>query len=323
MKAMVQDRYGDAGVLRLAEVERPMPGAGEVLVRVHAAALNHGDRVDLHGEPRIARLQLGVRRPKVAIPGRAVAGTVELAGPGVPDWAPGDAVLCETSKRGFAEFVAVPAARLAAKPAGVTFEQAATLPVSGTTALQALSTVDVDENRRCKVLVNGASGGVGTFAVQLARLAGATVTAVCSPRNADRARALGATEVIDYTRDDFTRGAERYDAVIDLAGGYTVAGMLGVLTERGVFIGCNGTGGPVLGPLPRLATILTWSVWRRGKVKVLLNRPDPADLTTLAAMVADGRLRPEIERVLPLAETAAALRAMETEHARGKIVLTV
>ncbi|MFI5911408.1 NAD(P)-dependent alcohol dehydrogenase [Dactylosporangium sp. NPDC051541] len=355
MKAVVQERYGDASVLRFTDVERPVPKAGEVLVKVHAAAFNHGDRVDLHGEPRIARLQLGVRRPKVPIPGRAIAGTVELAGPGVTAWAPGDAVLAETTKRGFAEYIAVPADTLAAKPAGITFEQAATLPVSGTTALQAVRLVNADENQRDRsahadqpvdanqptgmtinhvdenqpikpvvnVLINGASGGVGTFAVQLAKLAGAAVTAVCSPRNAARARALGAERVVDYTREDFTKGTERYDAVIDLAGGYTVGGMLGVLTERGVFIGSNGTGGRVLGPLPRLVTIMTRSALHRGRVKVVLNQPNPAALTTLAAMVADGRLVPEIERVWSLNETAAALHALETEHARGKIVLTV
>ena len=196
MKAIVQDRYGPPEMLRYADVEIPAPAEGEVLVRVRAAALNHSDRVDLRGAPSIARLVLGVRRPRVPILGRAVAGTVEAVGAGVTGWRPGDEVLGETAKRAFAEYVTVPARHLAAKPAALSFAQAATLPIAATTALQALRLAGAEAGPSKQVLVNGASGGVGTFAVQLAHCFGHAVTAVCSARNAERAAALDRKSVV-------------------------------------------------------------------------------------------------------------------------------
>ncbi|GAA4257268.1 NAD(P)-dependent alcohol dehydrogenase [Dactylosporangium darangshiense] len=323
MKAIVQDRYGPPELLRYAEVERPAPAGGEVLVRVRAAALNHGDRVDLRGNPSIARLALGVRRPRIPILGRAVAGTVEAAGTGVTALRPGDEVFGETVKRGFAEYVAVPATDLAVKPAGLTFEQAATLPVAATTALQALRLAGADGGASRRVLVNGASGGVGTFAVQLAAHFGHEVTAVCSARNAERATALGAARVVDYAREDVTRGTDRFDVVVDLAGGHPLAAMRRVLTAGGVYIASTGNGGPVLGPVPRLLAVLTSAPLRGGRLRVLTNRRSAEDLATLAALVEAGRLTPYVERTRPLSETADALRVLETEHARGKTVLIV
>ncbi|WP_433041091.1 NAD(P)-dependent alcohol dehydrogenase [Dactylosporangium sp. CS-033363] len=323
MKAMTQHRYGDASALHYADVDRPEPSAGEVLVKVAAAALNHADRVDVHGLPAIARLAFGVRRPRRPIPGRAVAGTVEAVGANVHAWTPGAAVLCETSKGGFAEYATVPANRLAAKPDGVTFEQAATLPVAATTALQAVRLAGLERRPGLSLLVNGASGGVGTFAVQLGRLFGARVTAVCSARNAERALAHGATTVIDYTRENVTRGPERYDAIIDLAGGHPTGAMRRLLRANGVYIASYGAGGRILGPLPRLLPLAASSATHGGRLKLLVARPDPADLVTLAAMVADGRLTPHIERVFPLSATADALHRLETEHARGKTVIAV
>ncbi|MFG2041814.1 NAD(P)-dependent alcohol dehydrogenase [Dactylosporangium sp. NPDC048998] len=323
MKAIVQDTYGSTDVLRYTDVERPDPGAGEVLVRVRAAALNHGDRVDLHGIPAIARLVLGVRRPRVPILGRAVAGTVERIGANVTAWRPGDEVLAETVKRAFAEYVAVPATALAAKPETVTFEQAATLPVSGTTALQAMRLAGVDTTPGRSVLINGASGGVGTFAVQLAKVYGAHVTGVCSTRNAEHVRALGADRIVDYTREDLTRGTGRFDVIVDLAGSHPLGEMRRLLTPDGVYVASSGTGGPLLGPLPRLLAIVVTAPLRGGRLRTLTARPNAADLATLAGLVAAGRLTPVVERTRPLSETADALRVLETEHARGKTVLTV
>ncbi|HTJ39437.1 MAG TPA: NAD(P)-dependent alcohol dehydrogenase [Dactylosporangium sp.] len=324
MKAIVQDRYGPPELLRYADVERPAPAGGEVLVRVRAAALNHGDRVDLRGNPSIARLALGVRRPRIPIPGRAVAGTVEAAGTGVTALRPGDEVFGETVKRGFAEYVAVPAADLAVKPAGLTFEQAATLPVAATTALQALRLAGADGGgppRR--VLVNGASGGVGTFAVQLAIDFGHEVTAVCSARNAERATALGAAHVVDYAVEDVTRGTDRFDVIVDLAGGHPLSAMRRLLAPDGVYVASTGNGGPVLGPVPLLLAVLATAPLRGGRLRVLTARRSAEDLATLAALVEAGRLTPYVERTRPLRETADALRVLETEHARGKTVLTV
>jgi NADPH:quinone reductase-like Zn-dependent oxidoreductase len=321
MKAIVRDRYGSADVLRHADIERPEPGPGEVLVRVRAAALNHGDRVDLHGTPLIVRPFFGLRRPRRPVLGRAVAGTVAAVGAGVSAWRPGDEVLAETVTGGFAEHVAVPAGDLAAKPAAVTFEQAATLPVAGTTALQALRRAGVEAGRA--VLVNGASGGVGSFAVQLCKVYGAEVTAVCSTRNAAQARALGADRVIDYTRTDFTRDAQRFDAVIDLAGGHSIAAMRRLLALGGVYVASSGTGGRWLGPIPRLLVVALTGPLRGGRLRVLAAHGSAADLGTLTGLVADGRVTPVIERTVPLEGTAGAIRAWESEHARGKIVLTL
>ncbi|MGI5243803.1 NAD(P)-dependent alcohol dehydrogenase [Dactylosporangium sp. CA-139066] len=323
MKAIVQDRYGPPELLRYADVEHPVAAGGEVLVRVRAAALNHGDRVDLRGTPSIARLVLGVRRPRVPILGRAVAGTVEAVGAGVTAWRPGDEVFGETGKRGFAEYVTVPAGDLAAKPAALTFEQAATLPVAATTALQALRLAGAEGGPARRVLVNGASGGVGTFAVQLAHGFGHAVTAVCSARNAERAAALGATRVVVYAREDVTGLAERFDVIVDLAGGHRLSAMRRLLAADGVYIASTGNGGPVLGPVPRLLAVAASSPLRGGRLRVLTARRSAKDLAELAALVEAGRLTPFVERTRPLSETADALRMLETEHARGKTVLTV
>jgi NADPH:quinone reductase-like Zn-dependent oxidoreductase len=322
MKAIVHHEYGTADVLRYAEIDRPSPGDREVLVRVRAASLNHGDRVNLHGEPRIARLVIGPRRPRVTTLGRDVAGTVEAVGAGVTRFRPGDEVFGEMSQRGFAEYVAAPESYLAAKPAGVTFAQAATLPVAGTTALQAVRLGGVGSGTT--VLVNGASGGVGTFAVQLAKVFGARVTGVCSTRNLELVRGLGADRVIDYTAADVTRGPERFDVVIDLAGNHRLAEIRRVLAPRGVYVASAGTGGgPVLGPLPRLLGMFARAPFTRQRLRSLTTRRSTADLALLAGLVEEGRLVPAIERSYPLSETAEAIHRQETEHARAKTVLSL
>ncbi|MFI7542741.1 NAD(P)-dependent alcohol dehydrogenase [Actinoplanes sp. NPDC049599] len=313
MKALTYHRYGTPDVLSWSDVDQPIPGPHDVLVRVRAASLNQADLFMLTGTPRIARLAFGLRRPRATILGRDVAGTVEAAGAQVTRFRPGDEVFGEVEQRGFAEYVTAPAAHLAAKPAGVSFADAATLPVAATTALQSARLAGLGPDRT--VLINGASGGVGTFAVQIARTLGATVTAVCSTRNAGLARELGAREVIDYTRDDLTG---RYDAVIDLAGSRPLAEMRRLLTPRGVYVASTGTGGPLLGPAPRLLGVVLGG----SRLRVLTSRRDVDDLTLLAGMVERGEVTPVVERTYPMAEAAAALWRLRDEHARGKIVLS-
>lgn len=321
MKAIVHQEYGPAEVLRYTEVGKPSIGDDQVLVRVRAASINHGDRLIMTGTPRIARLAFGLRRPKQTILGRDIAGTVELTGANVTGLQVGDEVFGEMSQRGFAEYVAAPEPHLAPIPAGVTFEQAATLPVAAATALQALRLGQVEPGRT--VLVNGASGGVGTFAVQLARTLGAEVTGVCSTRNAELVRSIGAHHVIDYTREDVTRGAGRFDAIVDLAGNHRLSAFRGILAPKGVYVSASGVGGAVLGPLPRLFAIAVTSPFVSQRLRGLTAKRSVDDLTFLAGLVASGKLTPVIQRTYPLSETADAIRFIEAEHARGKVVLTV
>jgi NADPH:quinone reductase-like Zn-dependent oxidoreductase len=321
MKAVSYHRYGTPAELSWSDVERPAPGPHDVLLRVHAASLNHADLFLLHGSPRIARLAFGVRRPKATILGRDVAGTVEAVGPQVTRFRPGDEVFGEVEQRGFAEYVAAPAAHLAAKPAGVSFADAATLPVAATTALQALRLARTGPGKT--VLVNGASGGVGTFAVQLARNLGATVTGVCSTRNAELVQRLGAARVIDYTRTDLTAGTDRFDVIVDLAGSHRLAAMRRLLTPDGVYVASTGNGGPLLGPVPRLLALAVTAPFVGPGLRVLTSKRDVDDLALLAGMVERGELTPAIERTYPLHEAADALWHLEREHARGKIVLSL
>jgi NADPH:quinone reductase-like Zn-dependent oxidoreductase len=321
MKAMVYREYGSADVLRYEEIETPTIADDEVLVRVRAASLNFADRAALHGIPGLIRLAFGLRRPKATVLGRDIAGTVEAVGSAVTRFRVGDAVFGEVEQRGFAEYVAAKESYLAGKPAGITFEQAATLPVAGTTALQAMRLGAVGPGRT--VLVNGATGGVGPFAVQLAKTLGAEVTGVCRTRNVDFVRGLGADHVVDRTRTDVTTGGRRFDVILDLTGDHPVSRFRRILTRNGIFIASSGTGGRLLGPIPRLMTTLILSPFVSQRLRGLIVRRDIDDLTHLAELVATGRLAPAIERTYPLAETADALRFIESEHPRGKIVLTV
>ncbi|MFT7839173.1 NAD(P)-dependent alcohol dehydrogenase [Saccharothrix sp. BKS2] len=321
MKAITYTRYGSPDVLRYTDVPAPEAGPDEVLVRVRAASLNFGDRAALRGEPRLIRVAFGLRGPRATILGRAVAGVVEAVGAGVTRFEVGDRVFGEVDQRGFAEFVAAPQDRLARIPDAVGFDQAATLPVAGVTAHQALRLGRVRAEHA--VLVNGASGGVGTFAVRLAALLGAEVTAVCGGRNAEQARALGAAHVVDRHREDVTAGAGRYDVVVDLAGDHPLSAMRKLLTPTGIYVASTGNGGPVLGPAPRLLAVLALSPFTGRRLRLLTARPDVDDLAHLAGLVASGELVPAVERTFPLAETAEAVRHVEVERARGKVVLVV
>ncbi|WP_377644833.1 NAD(P)-dependent alcohol dehydrogenase [Oryzobacter terrae] len=326
MKALVQDRYGTSDVLRVDDVARPEPGEGEVLVRVAAASLNAADWHIMRGEPRVARLMdrrvFGRTGPRERIRGRDVSGTIEAVGPGVTSWLVGDEVLGEDGAT-LAEYVVVPQTCLATKPPGLSFEEAAALPLAATTADLCLTSGGVRSGHR--VLVVGASGGVGTFAVQLAVALGAHVTAVCSTRNVDLVTSLGAAEVVDYTREDVTRAGGTHDVVVDLVGNRTLRDLRRVVAPGGTLVlsgGGNPGEGGVLGPVGLMARAALVGRLLGLRVRVPRAAPDAARLAELAGMVARGEIRAVVERTYPLLDAAAAMRHLEVDHARGKIVVT-
>jgi NADPH:quinone reductase-like Zn-dependent oxidoreductase len=318
MKALVQTGYGSPGKVTLQEVPQPSPSRGDLLVRVHAAGLNAADRLCLRGEPFAVRaLAGGWRRPRSRfVVGRALAGRVEAVGDEVQDYSVGDAVLAE-AVGAIGELAVVPARRAAQKPVGLTFVEAAALPLAGTTALQGVRHI----RRGQRVLVTGASGGVGSFAVQLAAAQGAAVTAVCAGRNAAMMRSLGAERVIDYER---TTGVEvgalwgKYDVILDVAGNYSVKALRVALAPGGRLLLCAGTGGRWLGPVRR---ILGAMITGRRQVRAVTGRPDAADLSELAGMVATGRIRPAIDDIYTFSEAVAALDRIDRGPVAGKIVI--
>ena len=325
MKAIVNPRYGaPRDVLELRDVDRPEPADHEVLVRVHASSVNPADWFLLVGRPYVLRLAFGLTRPRRPIRGQDMAGTVEAVGSGVTRWRPGAAVFGELPGGGaYAEYVVATEDALTSAPAGLDLAEAAAVPLAGGTALQGLRDAGGVRTGH-RVLVNGASGGVGTFAVQIAKSLGAHVTAVCSGRNADLVRSLGADEVIDYTRVDFTRGDERYDVIFDLVGNHTLSAFRRVLHRDGVYVSSSGmTGGPILGPLPYILRVMLSSLRGGPKMKAFAAKPNPEDLAALAEMIESGQVRPAIDRAYPLADTATALARQGEGHARGKTVVTV
>jgi len=324
MKAIVRDRYGPPDVLDLQEVEQPeLPDEG-VLVRVRAASVNRVDWHDVTGTPWIARPMTGLRKPKGSrFTGRDFAGTVEAVGKDVTDLQPGDDVFGGKSGGGsFAEYVCVPMG-VARKPANLTFEEAAAVPVAALTALQGLRDHGQLQPGQ-KVLVNGASGGVGTFAVQIAKALGAEVTAVCSTRNVDQARSLGADRVIDYTRTDFTRGGERYDVILDVAGTKSWSRYRRVMNPHATLVMVGAPkANPLLGPLGHIARVRL-AAWRGSQKAVFFvakfNRPD---MDALRELLESGQVKPVVERRYELGEVADAFRYIGEGHARGKIVISV
>jgi len=326
MKAIVQDRYGPPDVLRLDDIDKPVPGSGEVLVRVRAATVNARDWHLMRGDPYVARLTLGISKPKRRVRGTDFAGTVEAVGPNVRWFGVGDEVYGEVHGA-FAEYVCAPSGVVASKPAGLTFEQAAAVPLAANTALVALrDAAQLGTGQR--VLINGASGGVGTFAVQIAKVLGADVTAVCSTRNADLVRSIGADGVVDYTRDDFARGQKRYDVVLDLVGNRTLTALRRVLTPTGTLVLCGGgvsTGGSLVGPMGLfLRGTLAARFAGRQRIRTMSEVPASAtNLATLRELIEAGRVTPVIDRRYPLTEAAEAIRYLEVEHARAKVVITM
>jgi NADPH:quinone reductase-like Zn-dependent oxidoreductase len=328
MKAIVQDRYGSPDVLQLREVDMPVPADDQVLVRVHAAAVNARDWHHMRGDPYVARLmapaELGLRGPKVSIRGTDFAGRVEGVGRRVTRFHPGDEVFGETPGA-FAEYLCVPDNLIEPKPANLTFEQAAAMPLSANTALMGLrDAARVQPGQH--VLINGASGGVGTFAVQIAKAFGADVTGVCSTRNIDLVRSLGADHVIDYTRDDFTQGGRRYDVVLDLVGNRSLKDCRRALTPTGTLILSGGgasTGGSLIGPVGLVIRGQLVSRFVRHRLLVLAATPSKENLATLRELAESGKIIPVIDRTYPFNEVPDAIRYLETEHARAKVVITV
>lgn len=322
MKAIVYHQYGGPEVLHLQEVDIPPVDEASVLVRVHAAAVNPYDWHFMRGKPYFMRLMFGLRAPKRHSLGVDFSGVVEAAGSGVTDFAPGDEVY-GMADGAFAEYVACPAVHLARKPANLSHEQAAAVPLAGLTALQGLRDAGQLQAGQ-RVLIVGASGGVGTFAVQIAKSLGAHVTGVCSTRNVEMVRSLGADAVIDYTREDFTRGAQRYDVIFQLGGMQSPAACRRALTPTGILVLSSGdSNGRVIGPLDRIMQASLLSPFVGQTLAALDVKRSRADLESLAAMIDAGTVRPIVERTVSLAEVPDAIRHVETGHARGKVVITV
>ncbi|WP_431901376.1 NAD(P)-dependent alcohol dehydrogenase [Nonomuraea sp. bgisy101] len=326
MKAFVLRSYGSPDVLDLTEIETPVPGDDEVLVRVRATSVQPYDWHFMRGEPYIARLMgggPGLRRPKINVLGADVAGQVEAVGKDVTEFRPGDEVFAMPKQGGFAEYVCVREDELAPRPANLSFEQAAAVPMAAGTALLGLR----DQGRvqpGQRVLVNGASGGVGTFAVQIAKAFGAKVTGVCSTRNVDLVRSIGADEVIDYTREDFTRNGQRYDLLLDVAGGYPGAACRRALTPQGTYVVVGGPAGRWVRPAGRMFSTFAVSPFvsqTMALADVVRCTENKRNLLTLTEFIEDGKVTPVIDRVYPFEEIPAAIRYQEEGHAPGKVVI--
>lgn len=320
MKAIVHQKYGSPDVLELQEIEKPSPQPEEVLVRVRAASVNPADWYGLTGL-LIARAQSGLLRPKNIRMGTDYAGVVEAVGANIQDFRPGDEVYGGRTGA-YAEYVCVKNA-IVRKPANVTFEQAAAVPTAGITALQGLRDHGKIQPGQ-KVLINGASGGVGTFAVQIAKAFGAEVTGVCSTRNVELVRSLGADHVFDYTREDFTRNGQRYDLVLDNAGSRSWGEYKRVLTPHANFIivGAPKSKG-ALGPLGSILKLRLGSLRASQKVAFFIAQFNRADLGVLRDLIEAGKVTPYVERTYPLRETTQAMHYQGTGHARGKIVISI
>jgi NADPH:quinone reductase-like Zn-dependent oxidoreductase len=326
MKAVVYTEFGPPDVLQIKDIEKPVPKDNEVLVKVRAASVNPYDWHMIRGTPFLMRVMMaGLRKPKDPRVGIDCAGTVEAVGKDVTQFKPGEAVFGGKSGA-LADYLCVPAdGGIALKPANVTLEQAAGVQIAGCTALQALrDTGKVQPGHN--VLINGASGGVGTFAVQIAKSFGAQVTGVCSTRNVDLVRSLGADQVIDYTKEDFTKSDERYDVIIDNVGTQPLSGFRGILKPKGIYI-MIGAGGPdeggLIGPMGRLTQALLMSPFIGQKMGMMMAKASKSDLKALADLMQAGKVTTVIDRTYPFSEVREAVRYLESGRARGKVIVTV
>ncbi|WP_043934498.1 NAD(P)-dependent alcohol dehydrogenase [Bacillus sp. EB01] len=322
MKAIVSNQYGSPDVLTLKDVEKPIPKDNQVLVRIHASSVNFGNLVLLKGEPFLARFVFGLRKPKYPIPGGDIAGRVEAVGKDVTQFAPDDEVFGDLSSSGwggYAEYVAVPERALALKPANLSYEEAAAIPMAAATALQSLRDKGKTQAGK-KVLINGASGGVGTFAVQIAKAMGAEVTAVCSTRNADIAKAIGADYVIDYKKENFTEKPERYDLILGVNGHQPISAYKRVLKDNGIFVHVGGSESQMF----QAMALGPWiSMTSNKKIGNFLQRQNQHDLIAIKELVEAGKLKPIIDRKYQLSDIADAFRYFSEGHAQGKVVITV
>ncbi|MEH7481345.1 NAD(P)-dependent alcohol dehydrogenase [Neobacillus drentensis] len=322
MKAIVTNKYGPPDVLELTEVEKPIPEDNQVLVKIHAASVNYGNLVLLKGEPFLARFAFGLLKPKYPIPGGDIAGQVEAVGKDVTQFQPGDEVFGDLSGcgwGGFAEYVSVPENVLALKPTNLSFEEAAAVPMAGVTALQGLRDKGKIQSGQ-KVLINGASGGVGTFAVQIAKSFGAEVTGVCSTRNLDILQSLGSDHAIDYSKEDFSQKLQSYDLILGVNGHKPLSAYKRTLSPNGIFVHVGGSGAQmfqamVLGP---------WiSMTGSKKMGTFLQRSNQKDLIYIKELLEAGKVKPVIDRCYKLSEVPEAFRYFEEGHAQGKVVITM
>ena len=326
MKAIVRDNYGPPDVLELEDLSKPEPGGDGVLLRVHATSVNPADWHILRGDPYVSRLQLGLREPKDRVLGCDVAGRVETVGESVTMLRPGDEVFGSPFMRGFgafAEHLRISEDLLAPKPATLSFEQAAAVPLAASTALQGLRDHGRIEPGQ-RVLIIGASGGVGTFAVQIAKSFEAEVTGVCSTRNVDIARSLGADHIIDYTEEDFTRSGRKYDLIFQLAGTRSPSDCRRALTPEGTLVQISGeSDGRWIGPISRMIKAVVLSPFVSQNLGSFLAKPTQDDLQFLKELIEAGKVKPVIDRTYPLSEAPEAIRYVEEGHARGKVAITL
>ena len=320
MKAIVYSDFGSPDVLRCEEIEKPTPGDDEVLIRVHAASVNPLDWHFMRGTPYLARIMFGLRRPNSPRLGVDLAGRVEAVGKNVTRFKPGDDVF-GGGNGAFAEYACASESSLVTKPRNVTFEQAAAVNIAAMTALQGLRKGRIQPGQ--EVLSNGAAGGVGTFAVQIAKSFGARVTGVCSTRNVDMVRSIGADEVIDYTSEDFTKSGRRYDIILDCIGNHSLSALRRVLKPKGTYIIVGGPDGKWLGPFPRVIAAILLSRFVSQKLLMMLSQGSTEDLTFIRELIEAGKVTPVIDRRYSLSEVPEAIRYVEEGHARGKVVITV
>lgn len=321
MKAIVYYNYGAPDVLRYEELEKPTAGDDEVLIKVRAASVNPADWHFMRGTPYLMRMQAGLRKPKVTRFGIDVAGQVEAVGKGVTKFKPGDEVF-GSCRGACAEYACASQSKLAIKPDNVSFEQAASVPVAALSALQGLR----DKGRLQpgqRILINGAAGGVGTFAIQIGKWLGAEVTGVCSSRNVEMVRSLGADHVVDYMREDFTRSGERYDIFLDCIGNHSLSACRRVLNSKGIYIIVGAPSGRWIRPFPRAIGAVVWSRFVSQKLLMFVAKVGGGDLTIMSELVKTGKVMPVIDKTYRLSEVPEAVRYLEEGHARGKVVVSM
>jgi NADPH:quinone reductase-like Zn-dependent oxidoreductase len=332
MQAMVYHDYGSPDVLNCEEVENPIPSDNQVLIRVHAAAVNPLDCGLMKGQPYFMRFLFGFPKPKVTRPGRDVAGEVQAVGNGVTHFKPGDEVFGVCTAGGwmnkcdgaFAEYACTLETGLTCKPDNITFEQTASAPIAALTALQGLRDKGQIKPGQ-KVLINGAAGGVGTFAVQIAKAWGAEVTGVCSTGNVEMVRRIGADHVVDYTQTDFTKSTEKYDLIFDLVGNHSFIELRRVLVPHGIFVGAGVVGAPktISGMVGGLVSTIVVSFFVSQRYATFVAKVNTNDLNVISEMMASGKVIPVVDRVFDLNETAEAMRYQDQGHAHGKVVIAI
>ncbi len=321
MKVMIYEKYGPPEVLLLKEIEKPIPKDHEVLIKIHAASITFGDLAAVKGEPFMVRFTLGLREPKYKTPGKDVAGEVEAVGANVKEFKVGDAVFGDLSECGwgaFAEYVSVPENAIVHKPANSSFEEAAAVPESAVVALQGLRNLGQIQSGQ-KVLINGASGGIGTFAVQIAKSFGTHVTGVCSTRNLDLVRSIGADQVIDYTKEDFTLSGQLYDLILATAGYRSLFEYKRALAPNGHYVATGGEMAQIFQPM----LLGPWLSTGGRKMTNLAMKPNKNDLTFVKDLIEDGKVKPVIDKCFQLNEVPEAFRYYGQGRSRGKVVVTM